>query len=308
MHLEIAQEHKKLTPLLQSAPNLETVSGELLPTFDELYEQYFPRLYSYLSYRVDSTQDAEDLVAETFIKVVKGLPTFKAQHQHSFAAWLFRIAHNTLVSFQRDKQHWQTVAATLPLEVAEDLPAPQNQLPEEQLLKQEQIRLVRHMLESLAPRQQEVLKLKFFGELRNREIAAILDLDERSVSAYLHRGLEELQRRYLPAQSATANSNQSTALPKRGHKNNLPSNFSSLPFVIKRATILPSASSAFSAKVQPQSWLAEISASNGGGSSNGPTTFALAWFNAYLQEATSPADDAFRLGLKAYLLTQLPIR
>ena len=47
----------------------------------------------------------------------------------------------------------------------------------------------------LAPRQQEIILLRFFGQLRNREIAAVLGLDERTVAAYLCRGLQELARK-----------------------------------------------------------------------------------------------------------------
>lgn len=55
---------------------------------------------------------------------------------------------------------------------------------------------LRQLLASLSPRQAEVIQLKFFGSFRNREIAETLDLDERTVSAYLARGLKTLGERY----------------------------------------------------------------------------------------------------------------
>ncbi|HSG46119.1 MAG TPA: sigma-70 region 4 domain-containing protein, partial [Anaerolineales bacterium] len=45
----------------------------------------------------------------------------------------------------------------------------------------------------LSARKQEVVLLRYFGGLQNREIAAVLDLDERTISAHLSRALSELQ-------------------------------------------------------------------------------------------------------------------
>jgi RNA polymerase sigma factor (sigma-70 family) len=51
------------------------------------------------------------------------------------------------------------------------------------------------MLNELPPRQREVILLKYFGNLRNREIGQILELDERTVASHLSRGLGALRRR-----------------------------------------------------------------------------------------------------------------
>lgn len=49
-------------------------SGE---RFGDLYDYYFPRVYRYVVSRVPSTQDAEDLVSEIFVKVIEHGPTFR---------------------------------------------------------------------------------------------------------------------------------------------------------------------------------------------------------------------------------------
>jgi RNA polymerase sigma-70 factor (ECF subfamily) len=72
-------------------------------------------------------------------------------------------------------------------------PAP---LPEQVLAQRETFAEMRTLMATLSPRRQEVITLKFFGDLRNNEIAAILGLDERTVAAHLCRGLQDLQRRY----------------------------------------------------------------------------------------------------------------
>ncbi len=161
--------------------------------FVHLYDHYFPRIHAYIRYRVHSSQDAEDLVADVFFKAIRNLGRFKWRHKGSFAAWLFRIAHNLIVDYYR--QH-ERVAFLF--ESGDELTEPTNRasLPEVILTQQETFQQVRALIATLSPRRQEIITLKFFGGLRNREIASILKLDERTVAAHLSRGLRDLQRRY----------------------------------------------------------------------------------------------------------------
>jgi RNA polymerase sigma-70 factor, ECF subfamily len=160
--------------------------------FKHLYNHYFPRLYAYVSYRVGRVEDAEDLVSETFLKAVAGIKSFRWQHENSFAAWLFRIARNSISTFYRQKERWQTV----PLDELPDLQA-HSLLPSDVILQKEKFERLRQLINTLTPRQQEIITLKFFGGLRNQEIAEVLQIDERTVSAHLCRGLETAHQRYI---------------------------------------------------------------------------------------------------------------
>lgn len=166
--------------------------------FERLYNLYFPRVYAYVCYRVGRAQDAEDLVADTFLKAVAGLSQFQWRHAGSFPAWLFRIAHNAVTDYHRQSKSY---GDPLPID---DLPQLQSgaMLPEDSILQKEQFAHLRHLIATLPPRRQEVITLKFFGELRNSEIAAVLRLDERTVASHLCRGIEDLHRKYLNEQSA----------------------------------------------------------------------------------------------------------
>jgi RNA polymerase sigma-70 factor (ECF subfamily) len=160
----------------------------------KLYRHYFPRLYAYARYRVSQEVEAEEVVAETFLKVVENLERFRWRHEQSFAAWLFRIARNVLADQGRRSRR----ADVVPLVVAPELPS--RALPlEDQAVQGEEVRRLHGLLGELAPRHREVTTLRFFGGLRNREIARVLEVDERTVAAYLCRGLEDLHRRHLEA-------------------------------------------------------------------------------------------------------------
>jgi RNA polymerase sigma-70 factor (ECF subfamily) len=161
--------------------------------FRELYRAYFPRVYAYVSYRVACVEDVEDLTAQTFLKAIEELGRFSYRGEGSFAAWLFRIAHNSVSDFYRrgGKAH----DGPAPLEAAYELPD-QQPSPDDHVIRQQSFAHLRRLVGDLPLRQQEVITLRFFAGLRNKQIAGILGLDERSVAAHLCRGLRELQRRY----------------------------------------------------------------------------------------------------------------
>ena len=161
--------------------------------FRKLYDYYFPKVYAYIGYRVGRVQDIEDLTSETFLKAIERLDGFACRGEGSFSAWLFRIAHNVVNDFYRRDQRAEE---SVPLEDLPELEA-NSRSPAEALLRKERFALLRRLIGTLPRRRQEVITLKFFGGLRNREIAEVLGLDERTVASHLCRGLEDLHHRYV---------------------------------------------------------------------------------------------------------------
>lgn len=159
--------------------------------FRPLYRHYFSRIFAYVAYRVGRKQDAEDITAEVFMRVVEKIEQFDYRGEGSFAAWLFRIAYNRVHQFYRTSQRQEFL-------MLEDIPdiSGNSPLPDEAIIKKEQFARLQDMIASLSPRRQEVISLKFFGELKNKEIAEILGLDERTIASHLSRGIEDLQEKY----------------------------------------------------------------------------------------------------------------
>ena len=160
--------------------------------FGELYDAYFARVYGYVAARLGSRPQAEDVVADTFVRALGALPRFEYRGPGSFAAWLFRIAHNRVLMEYRLDRH--------PVALESDAQAALvDQSPEAAFEQAEEAEVIRRLIRTLSPRRQEVVTLRFFGGLRNREIAEVLGLDEHTVASHLCRALDELRTRYVDA-------------------------------------------------------------------------------------------------------------
>jgi RNA polymerase sigma-70 factor (ECF subfamily) len=159
--------------------------------FAPIYDRYFPRVHAYVSYRVYDSQDAEDIIAEVFTRAIQNLKRFRWRGAHSLAAWLFRIAHNLVIDYSRERRR-----AGLSQEQGDSLGALADQAPcpEDVLAQREAFQQMCALITALSPRRQEVITLKFYGGLRNRDIARLLGLSERTVASHLCRALQDLER------------------------------------------------------------------------------------------------------------------
>jgi RNA polymerase sigma-70 factor (ECF subfamily) len=165
--------------------------------FEQLYALFFRRVYGYVASRVGSPHDAEDVTAEIFLRVIKNLDQLRHQRQGSFAAWLFAIARHAVADHYRRNGRSEDV---VPLAAIEPLSA---DLQADQTLVHENADLLYSLVLALPERQREVITLRYYGGLRNHEIAAVLGVGEKTVAAYISRALSELQAKYLESQRET---------------------------------------------------------------------------------------------------------
>ena len=61
--------------------------------FAQLYEEYFDKIYRYVTLRIGNETEAEDVTQQVFLNALQSIPSFKWKGI-PFSAWLFRIAHN----------------------------------------------------------------------------------------------------------------------------------------------------------------------------------------------------------------------
>jgi RNA polymerase sigma-70 factor (ECF subfamily) len=158
--------------------------------FAELFQHYYPRVYNYLRYRVDSPESAEDLTSVTFERAYAHRAKFNAA-KGAFSTWLFRIAHNTLANYHRTRQ--RRMAHEIEGGVPSDLAMP-DLSPEAQVIQAEAITRLLQGQRHLSQRDQEVISFKFAAELSNREIGQIMGLSEKTVSVVLWRAMQRLHQ------------------------------------------------------------------------------------------------------------------
>ncbi len=146
-----------------------------------------------------SRQDVEEVCQETFLSVIRSLASFSGRSQ--LQTWIFRIAANKARDY-RERQHAAKRGGGQPpislqaedpeTGLAIDPPSP-NPGPEARLLNEERWRLLREALDRLGDPCQEVLELKYFGDLSYEEIGQALKLNLKTVSSRLSKCLDRLE-------------------------------------------------------------------------------------------------------------------
>ena len=168
----------------------QMVEGAQGLDFEALFGLYYPKLYRYVRYRVDSLQEAEDLTALAFERALAHRASYDPA-KSAFSTWLFCIARNAIINHQAQHRRRGTV---IDLEEIADLPGG-TQSPEEAVIRKEASQRLLQQMGTLSPRDQDILALKFAGRLTNREIAETLELNEKTVSVILLRSLRKLKQR-----------------------------------------------------------------------------------------------------------------
>jgi RNA polymerase sigma-70 factor (ECF subfamily) len=157
--------------------------------FTQLYRELFPALYGYLRFRVGDPQVAEDLTAQVF---ERALPRFMAvRPPERLRAWLFAIARNLLTDHYRRRRPTSALAS---VDLLAHLAV---ESPEGEALRRDDQRRLGSYLRDLDEREREIVGLKFFAGLSNRETAHLLGLSEANVAQIIHRTVVKLRRRFV---------------------------------------------------------------------------------------------------------------
>lgn len=156
--------------------------------FGQLYDLYFARIHSYIYRRVGDRPLAEDLTADTFFRALKAIKRYEWRGM-PFSAWLYRIASNTVTDHFRSSR-----ATNVPLDEQWGLQDAGEQ-PEDAALRIDRMEEILQAVRTLSPDQQDVVLLRFQGDLRLREIADIVGKSEGAVKALMFRALHTLRGR-----------------------------------------------------------------------------------------------------------------
>jgi RNA polymerase sigma-70 factor (ECF subfamily) len=155
--------------------------------FGRLYEKYIDRIFNYVYYRTGNVHDAEDLTARVFQRAMKHIVNY-TDRGVPFSAWLYRIAHNLVANWHRDRSRRQEI----PLDDVPVLPM-KGEHPETNLVRTEQQEALLRLIRQLPPDRQNLLILKFVENMSNAEIGAIMGRSEGAIKSLYHRTLLSLR-------------------------------------------------------------------------------------------------------------------
>ncbi len=154
--------------------------------FSVLIDKYQKRLYWHIRKIVMIHEDADDVLQNTFIKVYKGLTNFK--QESNIHTWMYRIAHNEAITFIRKRQkRLQINSEEMNTQILTDLRADVYFNGDEIEYKLQQALL------ELPEKQRTVFQMKYYDDLKFKEISEILATSEGALKASFHHATKKIQ-------------------------------------------------------------------------------------------------------------------
>lgn len=182
--------HKK-EPLKAEADLIERLRN---PThkeeaFRELLDLYQERLYWHIRKIVLTHENADDVLQNTFIRIYRGIPGFKAKS--SLMTWMHRIAYNESMRFlekNRMSNQSNSIEDSGTLEL----------LTEDAYFDGDEIKKKLHAtLLGLTEKQRRVFQMKYFDDLSFREIAEIMDISENTLKSSYYSAVKRIEEQMV---------------------------------------------------------------------------------------------------------------
>ena len=156
--------------------------------FGVLYERYVERIYAYIYHRVGNVQDTEDLTARTFYRALDKLDTYEDRGL-PFSAWLFRIAHNLVANWHRDRGRRRFLSLDKLWSHSKE-----GDTPEAHLEAEEKTEALWAAINRLPKERRDLLLYKFSSRLSNLEIGEMMDKSESAIKSLYFRTLATLRK------------------------------------------------------------------------------------------------------------------
>ena len=154
--------------------------------FAILVDKYEAKVFNYVNYLMNSREDAEEMVQDTFVKAYRSLSQFRGEA--SFSTWLIRIAHRNCLTHFRKK-----VPKKVTLDnVVDSTSANLSTSPSQNLNLEDRRNILNRALQQLKPDERSVVTLFYYQELSLQEICDVTELTLSNVKILLHRSRKKL--------------------------------------------------------------------------------------------------------------------
>ena len=157
-----------------------------------LVGQYQYRLIRYFTYLVGRRDPVDDLVQETWLRILERGHSYDGQSR--FEPWLFTVARNLAFDYMRKRPAFSLDSKDSPEPDLESLsPVSRAPSPFEQAARTEDAQRLAHSLQMLEPIFREALVLRFQEDLSLQEMADVIGTSVSTVSSRIYRGLAALR-------------------------------------------------------------------------------------------------------------------
>jgi RNA polymerase sigma-70 factor (ECF subfamily) len=167
-----------------------------------LFDRFYWPLFRFFEHRGFSTEECQDLIQETFLRVFRGIEAFRGEAR--WEHWLFRIAANTAIKAVRHRAAAKRTGHTVPLEDHDPGDSPpaaaggsprgaEAPVPLRQLLGKEMRELLTQAVAGLPAQMRRCVRLRVFQDLDYDEIAEALQISPSTVKVQLFKARKRLQ-------------------------------------------------------------------------------------------------------------------
>ncbi len=175
---------------------MKSVEAEGQQGFQDIYNSFNEKVRRYLA-RLVGEADSEDVTQEVFLKVNAGLNDFRGDS--SLSTWIYRIATNAAIDYRRKslKSPQEQVAdegLTGNSTCEEKIAADPSTSPDRQLIRKEMNDCIKGVVDGLPENYRTVLILSDLEEMKNNEIAEVLEISLETVKIRLHRARARLKK------------------------------------------------------------------------------------------------------------------
>ncbi|NQT78269.1 MAG: RNA polymerase sigma factor [Bacteroidetes bacterium] len=159
--------------------------------FKLLVGKYQARLYWHIRRMILNHNDSDDVLQNTFIKVWKGLPGFRGESQ--LFTWLYRIASNEALSFLKKNRRYHHISL---YDAAQELVG---YIDDDPLYTGDELsKKLQQAILSLPPKQRLVFNMKYFEEMKYKDISAVLGTSIGALKASYHLAVKKIEKQILP--------------------------------------------------------------------------------------------------------------
>lgn len=170
-------------------------SGKREKAYTQLIETYQQRIYYHIRRMVQSHDDADDVMQNTFIKIWKGLENFRADSQ--LFTWIYRIATNETITFINSRNRKATISFDGPdSDDDERSYSPSNYIKGDshQVDGDAILQKLQRAIDTLPEKQKLVFNLRYYDEMPYEQMSEVLGTSEGALKASYHHAAQKIEK------------------------------------------------------------------------------------------------------------------